>query len=323
MKNDPVVLVTAVSGNVGQGVLRCIRQRFPEIRIVGCDIGTLTAGHRYCDSFHQVPYSYEDGYAECISRLCREESVDLVIPATDYEVYYLGRNAGGLPALIASPPAVSWMFIDKLETWRCFHEHGIPFAESSLPKDYKDDFGETIVKPREGRGSRSIHINPTDPAGFDRSYVVQKLYKGTEITTAVYVRRDREIHGMITFERSLVAGTTERCQVTSQYDVGLEGIIGSIVQNIEVYGPFNVQSIVTDSGLVVPFEINCRYSGTTSIRAQLGFPDVVFGIQEYLLGGAPEPPNVIPGAAIRILLDIVYPGKTLAEIMPGESGVVF
>lgn len=322
-KTNFAILVTAISGNVGQGILRCLKQRFPLLKIVGCDIGSLTAGHRYCDAFYQVPYSYEGGYADSITWICRQESVDLVIPATDYEVFYLGKIMDTLPALIAPPASVSWTFIDKFETWRKFKEYGIPFAESCLPADYRGDLEEIIVKPREGRGSRDIHFNPDNLSSFDSSYVVQKLYRGIEITTATYIRCDRKVHGMITFERSLVSGTTERCQVTSLYDDILTEIVNGIATRFELKGPFNIQSIVTDDGHVVPFEINCRYSGTTSIRAQLGFPDVVFGVQEYLFGIEPEPPHVTTGSAIRILLDIVYPGKKLAEIKPGESGIIF
>lgn len=323
MKANFVVLVTAISGNVGQGILRCLKQRFPGFKIIGCDIGSLTAGHRYCDAFYQVPYSYEPGYAEIIPMICQQESVDLVIPATDYEVFYLGKIMERLPTLIATPPSDSWTFIDKLETWRAFQKFNIPFAESCLPADYHHDFEEIIVKPREGRGSRGIHINPDNLSDFDNSYMVQKLYKGLELTTAIYVRQDCSVHGMITFERSLVAGATERCQVTSVYDDSLMPIAADIAKRFNLKGPCNIQSIATDTGKVIPFEINCRYSGTTSIRAQLGFPDVVFGVQEYLLGVEPEPSNVTAGSAIRILLDIIYAGKTLAEIKPGECGVIF
>ena len=51
--------------------------------------------------------------------------------------------------------------------------------------------------------------------------------------------------------------------------------------------------IGAEGGDVVPFEINCRYSGTSSTRAQLGFPDVAYGVQKYVLGE--EPPAFLPG----------------------------
>ena len=44
------VLVTGIGGNVGQGVLRNIGASFPELRLVGTDIGTVTACmRRGCD----------------------------------------------------------------------------------------------------------------------------------------------------------------------------------------------------------------------------------------------------------------------------------
>jgi carbamoyl-phosphate synthase large subunit len=320
MKNNPAIIVTGIGGNVGQGVLRILRQRYPEFRLVGVDIGTLTAGHYFCDAFYNVPYSYEPGYNDLFLEICRREEIDLIIPTTDYEVYYLGLMADSLPVLIASPPEVAWTFIDKYETWRCFSAAGIPFADSQLPSGYRGEFPEIIVKPREGRGSRNIHLNPPDLSVFDDSYMFQQLYHGAEITTAFYVKKDRVVHGMISFERNLVAGTTERCQIVRNHDDGLRKIVTSMVDALDIKGPCNIQSIVTGTGEIIPFEINCRYSGTSSIRAQLGFPDVVFGVQEYLLGIQPEPPVEMAGSAIRIYLDLVYPGKEMDAIQPGNSG---
>lgn len=320
MKSNPAVIVTGIGGNVGQGVLRVLRQRYPEFRLIGVDVGKLTAGHYFCDVFYTVPYSYAPGYSELICEICRREEVDLIIPATDYEVYYLGKMAHSLPVLIASPPEVAWTFIDKYETWRCFSAAGIPFADSRLPADYRGEFSENIVKPREGRGSRNIYLNPSDLSIFDDSYLIQRLYHGVEITTAFYVKKDRIVHGMITFERSLVAGTTERCQIVRNHDDNLRKIVTHMVELLDIKGPCNVQSIVTDEGDIIPFEINCRYSGTSSIRSQLGFPDVVFGIQEYLLGIQPEPPVTMEGAAIRLYLDLIYPDKEMNAIQPGSAG---
>ncbi|TLM65629.1 MAG: hypothetical protein FDZ69_09000, partial [Deltaproteobacteria bacterium] len=154
MTSTATVLVTGIGGNVGQGILRILRQRYPSLRLVGTDIGTCTAGHHFCDVFRQVPYSYEPGYGEEMAALCRHEGVDLVVPSTDYEVYFLGLAADRLPRLLASPPDTARVFLDKLETYTRFRAVGLPFAESYLPSAYPGHLPQVIVKPREGRGSR-------------------------------------------------------------------------------------------------------------------------------------------------------------------------
>jgi carbamoyl-phosphate synthase large subunit len=313
------ILVTGIGGNVAQGVLRNVRTAFPGIRLVGTDIRDVTAGHHFCDAAYRVPYCYAEGFAERILDICQRELVDLVIPGTDYEVVYLGRLAARLPMILGSSPEVAWGFVDKLTTHAWFRERGIPFAASCLPSQYEGQFEHVVVKPREGRGSRGIHIDPTDPASFDDTYMVQKRIVGEEVTTAFYVTRRGDLHGHITLERELADGATERCSVTTAYDAQVGPLVEAMTAHFAIRGPCNIQSIVTDAGAIVPFEINCRYSGTNSIRSQFGFEDVRWGVEEYLLDQPPSPWTLRPGAAVRILMDIIYPDRTLGDIEAGKE----
>ncbi|MGD9855882.1 MAG: ATP-grasp domain-containing protein [Planctomycetaceae bacterium] len=313
------VLVTGIGGNVGQGILRNIRAAFPQLRLVGTDIRDVTAGHHFCDAAHRVPYCYDAGFEPCITAICREEQIELIIPGTDYEVVYLGELAARLPMILGSPSDVARVFVDKLMTFERFEKRGIPFAASCLPSEFAGQFDRVVVKPREGRGSRGIHIDPPDPCLFDETFLVQERIVGREITTAFYVTRGGELHGHITFERELSAGTTERCGVSTAFDALVGPLVHAIHASFDLRGPCNVQSIVTADGDIVPFEVNCRYSGTNSLRSQFGFEDVRWGIQEYLLDAPPSGWTLRPGAAVRVLMDIIYPGRTLGEITAGSD----
>ncbi len=313
------VLVTGIGGNVGQGILRNIRAAFPDIRLVGTDIRDVTAGHHFCHAAHLVPYCYDDSFADCVIDICRQEGVDLIIPGTDYEVVYMGRLADHLPPVLGTHPDVARLFVDKLSTARAFADVGIPFASACLPSEYAGQFDTVIVKPREGRGSRGLYIDPVDPTTFDDTRMVQQRIIGKELTTAFYVTKSRSIHGHITFERELADGTTERCSTTSEHDSLVKPIIEAITTKFDVRGPCNVQAILTDANELMPFEINCRYSGTNSIRSQFGFEDVRWGIEEWLLNQPPSAWTLKPGAAIRILMDIIYPGGSLVDLPAGDD----
>ena len=78
----------------------------------------------------------------------------------------------------------------------------------------------------------------------------------------------------------------------------------------EIRGSANIQSIVTQEGLIVPFEVNCRISGTNSIRSNFGFKDVKYTVQEYLYNITPDTPYLKYGIASRILMDVIYPDVT-------------
>jgi carbamoyl-phosphate synthase large subunit len=307
------VLVTGIGGNVGYGILRNIKNSYPDIELIGVNTERVSAGNHLCAKVYQVPFSTDADYIPVIQRICDKHKISLIIPSTDYEVYVLAKNLRGLPTIAASPAETSKLFLDKYLSYQAINKIDLSFAESILPSDYDGRFEKTILKPREGRGSRNLFFNPKNPKEFSDEYVVQPLLVGKEITTAFYVTKQNRLHGHITLSRQLAGGATNSCEVVLGYDAEIERYLSKLIQKIDIKGSCNMQSIVTDHG-VVPFEFNCRISGTNSIRSQFGFKDVSYTVEEYLYNRLPEKVEIVQGASIRILHDIIYPGKTLAEI---------
>ncbi|MFT3795391.1 hypothetical protein [Flavobacterium sp.] len=305
------VLVTGTGGNVGQGVLRNILSLGLDLRIVGTDVSAFTAGNHLCDATHVVPYSYDAAYIPAMAKIIDDEKVDLVIPTTDYEIYYLSRHQSQLNAVVAASDAdISQKYLDKYLTFLHHQSLGIPFAQSWLPKDYNGSQQNIILKPREGRGSRGILINPANPTQFGDDCMIQPLHQGREITTAFYVRKDGSLHGLLTMERELSNGATSKSKVIREFDGALEKIIQKMIAHGGLKGSLNLQSIVDSENNIIPFEVNCRISGTNSIRHNLGFQDVKYTLQEYLLGQQPDAVHTIDGIAIRLLYDVIYPNAT-------------
>ena len=306
------VLVTGIGGNVGQGIIRNIRSFNPKISIIGTNTIAVSAGNHLCDKVFTVPAAYENNYIETVAEICKNQKVDLIIPSTDYENLYLSNSRALLPVVATSDFYTNGVFVDKFLTWKHFSKHNLPFAESELPSKYKaGTWKEIIAKPRKGRGSRGLHIDPSSLSGFsDDEYMIQKLYKGEEITTAFYVTKKEKLHGFINFERYLENGTTNKCIVSNKYNRQLAELIDGIMSCTKIAGACNIQSIVTQEGNIIPFEINGRISGTNSIRSQLGFKDVQYTLQEYLYNSEPEEIKIMQGAALRIWMDVIYPGIT-------------
>lgn len=308
------ILVTGIGGNVAHGVLRNIINLKINAFLVGTDVKKVSAGNHLCDKVYQVPFSNSADYIPAIIKICKKDSIDLIIPTTDAEVYYLALAREKLPLIAASDAKVTHTFLNKYKTWLAFKKFNIPFADSRLPSEYKNDFKEIIVKPIEGTGSKGIQINPKNPKSFPDDYVIQKLYKGIEITTGFYVTKDKKLLGFITFKRSLYHGTTTMCEVISSYDLALKKLINRIVENFDIRGSCDIQSIVTEDGKVMPFELNCRLSGTNSIRGEFGFEDVRYTIDEYLFNKKPKKPYIKKGSSIKIWVDIVYPNINFKDI---------
>lgn len=305
------VLVTGIGGNVGQGIARNITDLKWPIKIVGSNVTEFSSGNYLCDASYKVPYAFENNYIASINEIIRKENVDLIIPSTDYEVYYLALNNELVNAqVIACDEERAKMFLDKYLTYQCFERNSIPFAKSWLPKDFDYSCTEFIAKPREGRGSRGILINPGHPQNLNADYMIQPLYKGIEITTAVYVNKMGKLHGVFSMERQLENGTTSQTIVNNSYDESFSEIAHQIIALGGVRGSFNLQSIVDEAGNIVPFEVNGRISGTNSIRHNLGFQDVKYILQEYLYDQEADPIRPENGIATRIYLDVIYKNAT-------------
>jgi len=308
------ILVTGIGGNVGQGILRNIAALPYRLYIVGTNTELVSGGNHLCDRVYKVPFSSETDYIPKMRLLCNREHIDLIIPSTDYESYYLSLNQQKLPVIATSPSQTNKIFLDKYMTAQEFIKHHIPFAQTYLPSQYHNTLRHYIVKPREGRGSRDIFLNPKNLNTYTDAFIVQKLYTGKEITTGFYVTKQNMIPGSITFIRELTAGTTTKCQVTHRYDTRLNIIMKQMIKHFTIRGSCNIQSVVTSTGAVIPFEVNGRISGTNSIRSQFGFEDVKYTIEEYLFDKNPAKPKIKNGSAVRILTDIIYPGTQLRNI---------
>jgi carbamoyl-phosphate synthase large subunit len=314
IRKKRTVLVTGIGGNVGQGILRNIRKLGLPIRLIGTNTEPVSSGNHLCDRVYAVPWGYDPGYADAVRRIALKENVDLIIPSTDYESYHLALARRTLPRVASSSARVNRICLDKWETSRVFLRASIPFAETFLPSGYGGQFAEIVVKPREGRGSRGLVMDPARVDTFPDTYVVQRRYQGKELTTGFYVTRKGDLHGQITFERVLYSGLTGRCSVTDRYDTGIVRIIGAMIKAIPVRGSINIQSIATSDGQIIPFEVNARISGTNSIRSHFGFDDVLYTLEEYLYGRRPSAVRVRKGSAIRVIMDVIYPGVELSHI---------
>jgi carbamoyl-phosphate synthase large subunit len=304
------VLVTGIGGNVGQGIMRIIATHKADVTVVGTNVVGFSAGNHLAHAVYETPYAYEDSYIETMLRIVAAENVDLIIPSTDYEVYYLSLNKHLFSCQIAvSDVSVCQIYLDKYLTFQHHKQLGIPFAESILPSQMiPAHWAQIIAKPRKGRGSRGIEINPSNIQRFsDDEYMLQEYIEGEEITTACYVTKKGVLHGTITFTRELENGATISCEVIDTYDEQMNSLVKSMVEmNNGLQGAFNVQSRIKNGHEIVPFEVNCRVSGTNSIRSQFGFNDVDYILSEYLFQKLLNTPQITKGKAIRVLMDVIF-----------------
>jgi len=217
--------------------------------------------------------------------------------------------------------------LDKERTNRRLHELGYPppryVKVTQRSKLAEIDWFPVVVKPSVGGGgsancyiaqNKSELMALCDYLGLENiagSFIVQE-YVGTpenEFTVGVLHDLDgnyvnsigirRLLSGQLNI-RSSVANRTGRKEFGPRLVISSgvsQGYVGrfpevtaqcrEIAQSLNVTGAVNIQCRLVD-GIVKVFEINPRFSGTTSIRAMLGYnePDVL--LQQHLCGCMPE-----------------------------------
>lgn len=220
-----------------------------------------------------------------------------------------------------NPPSVMAICQDKVRTFEHLARQGFRVPQYREIRHVNDIEGfvalPAIIKPSVGGGgSANVYIAQTRQelelfcsyllTLFDRLMIQE--YIGTpeaEFTVGVLFSADGVLLNSIGMRRIINNALSVRARVpnrTGRKDLGgslvissgvSQGVIGrwpeitaqceEIAKSMTPTAPINIQCRIVD-GVVLPFEINPRFSGTTSLRAMAGYnePDVL--IRRDVLG---------------------------------------
>jgi carbamoyl-phosphate synthase large subunit len=275
------VLRTGAGSPVAPFVIRTL-QEIPDVRVVAVDCDPLSCGFAFADRHHVVPRVDAEGFLEAMLEVCRQESVDLLLPDLDEELSLLSAARDRFLALrtrvVVSAPDVISECTDKYRTFRLFRNLGIPTPETWLPEEVSRGRPlrfPVIVKPRNGRGSSDVFKaqgreeleyvleRVTNP-------VVQEFVNGPEYT----IDTMSDLEG-----RFLYCSVRERLATESGISVkgrtvvhnGISEFVRQIVDALPVVGPGCVQGIESKDGIRFT-EINPRLAGGVALSVAAGAP---------------------------------------------------
>ncbi|TVR11194.1 MAG: ATP-grasp domain-containing protein [Salinarimonadaceae bacterium] len=224
-----------------------------------------------------------------------------------------------------------------------------PISTAFNRRDVVDEIEKfpVIVKPAlGGGGSRDTYIAQSKNqlkllAEFldveNETFLIQE-YVGTfeqEYTVGVLHDLDGEFIGSIAIRRLINSALNMRFAVrnkTGRDELGEWLVVSSGVSQGEVgdfpevraqceaiagalgsRGPLNIQCRFVD-GKIKVFEINPRFSGTTSLRAMMGFNEPDLLLRRHLLGETDRaPPEYQMGMIIRSLRETILPENPPAD----------
>ena len=93
----------------------------------------------------------------------------------------------------------------------------------------------------------------------------------------------------------------------------LQPLLLEIGRKLSFRGPLNIQLMKGKNG-PVPFELNCRFSGTTAIRANFGFNEPEMAIRHFYLNETLPPNKIRKGMAFRYSEEVFLNGVTADDL---------
>jgi carbamoyl-phosphate synthase large subunit len=308
------VLVLGVGGNVSQGIVKALRCGPTPVRIVAACISPLSAGLYAGDVALISPRADAADFVEWVAEVCLREGIAGIFSGVEPVLLALARQAASLrertgAVVVTSSPQVLAIGQDKLVTARWLQERGLPYGRAADGSDraavdalVSETGFPLVVKPRTGKGAQGVLLVHDEQAlhvASGEGQIVQE-HLGTaddEFTVGGFCDAAGALRGTIVMHRTLVSGTTATARVGDFPQV--REIAERVVRELRPMGPCNVQLRI-HGGMPTPFELNVRFSGTTPIRARLGFAEVDLALRHLVLGEPPEDLRVVTsGIAMR------------------------
>ncbi|MBU1121667.1 MAG: ATP-grasp domain-containing protein [Candidatus Omnitrophota bacterium] len=306
------ILITGVGGDIGQSVIKCLKDIDGSFNLVGCDIDSFAAGRKLVDRFYIAPQVKDDSeYISFIERILKEDKVTHVFPVTEWEIEFFNNQRGFFNEranIFINKQEIVETFLDKYETINFLKKNNLPYPKTYLVDDYKDELSfPFILKPRKGCGGKGfVFINNREDLNFFgrkmRDGVIQEIIGSDDDEYTAAVFSTGKDYYTVAFKRILGYGSLTKVARLSD-DERIKLLAENIAKAVSLEGSLNIQCRKTQSGYV-PFEINPRLSSTVYLRHFFGFQDVRWWLDFKEGRGVEYMPKFRQGVAIRTIGEI-------------------
>jgi len=324
------VLLTGAGALLGQGILKALRASESVGRVVACDAEPMSVGLYLADAARLLPRCDAADYVDAMIQVARQERVAAVFCGTDTELSVLGRHRSrietetGARVVVSDASAIA-IADDKWLTAEFLRANGFDAPRSALAADahrLADEVGyPLVVKPRIGAGSVGLSV-ARDRTQLERALespgmVVQEyLQPDDEEYTVGAIMADGRCAASVALKRTLRHGNTH-IAISDGYEE-IEAYVARVASVLPgARGPINMQLRRTERGPVV-FEINARFSGTTPLRAELGWNEVD-AVLLHLLEGRPVPRGRLRrGVVLRWTAEVMISLEQIEQMRSGR-----
>ncbi|MDD1625494.1 MAG: ATP-grasp domain-containing protein [Methylococcaceae bacterium] len=325
-------MIAGIGGaSLGTEICKCLSLA-GRYEIYGCDISPTAYG-LYDKAFIKTYHIRRENYVAEVLKVCQLTGAKWLIPGGEQPNALLGATAELFARegirVVTNDAAIVGLFSDKATTFNKLSACGIPIPKTAelINADDVNFVGlPCIVKPATGSGgSASVFFAVTADealiyADFIRrngSVPIAQEYVGDdegEFTIGVLSLPDGRVVGSIALRRVLDAKLSIAYRgrgglVSSGYSQGYIDAFPDLCQQaeriaavIQSRGPINIQGRVRN-GMLMPFEINPRFSASTYLRALAGFNEIDMLLGYLISGELPSENSIRPGWYLRSLTE--------------------
>jgi carbamoyl-phosphate synthase large subunit len=346
--SEPIpVLITGVGGrSVGHQVLQAIGLAGKRYRPVVADAAAFSYGLYGVERRYLLPPGYAPEYLDAVRRIVMREGIVAILPGTQPETDILSHNAGSLGVgchVIANPPEVVELGKRKEVLAKWLDGHSIATPRGAQGNDWKVLARECgfplVAKPTEDTGgSRGVALlnDEEEIKTYLQFMPPEKIlfqeYVGcidSEYTVGVMISKEGKIIDSIVMHRTLTglslgtkreingktyALSTGYSQGTIRKHSQIQAACEDLALKLGARGPLNIQ-LRLHHGKVYVFEVHPRFSGTSSIRAQVGFNEADTLIRNFVFGEQFGRINYQTDvAAIRAFSSVIVPARDLSAV---------
>lgn len=317
-----ILITGAGGGGIGEQVIKALRIGRNDYFIVATDIRKDSVATCLGDVFCTLPPSGSSEYISELIKYCEEYSCQVVIPGSEPELIKIASNIDLFHRAGIFVPINTINLIrlcsDKMIFNEFLRKNNFAFCDtiriaSNLIPSNLENF-PYVLKPSSGSGSKDVFIvqsyselkNILEYLGSENNYLLQE-YVGSateEYTVGILCTPNRGYINHIILKRDLSLGLSIKQSVINKSGQSIFGdklvistgisqgefvtnslIDEAVMKIIKLLSPIstiNLQCRIHDNKVYI-FEINPRFSGTTNLRAIVGFNEPEYIINERLL----------------------------------------
>tara|TARA_B110001454_G_C12666575_1_gene411826 strand:+ start:101 stop:1153 length:1053 start_codon:yes stop_codon:yes gene_type:complete len=318
------VLITGSggAGTLGRELVKAFLMTDNEYEIIATNSNPIDLYINNEVKMLQIPNATSPNYIEKLLEICKKENIQTIAPGSEPETEIISKNSQiflekNIITLTNRYDLVK-LCNNKLSLSKFLTSKGIKspktFSFDEISEKTFSDY-PLLIKPVSGSGSRNVFVaqnfeeisfftkylikQKIEPiiqeyiSGIDNEFSIGILYcEGGKLSTSIAMRRN--LHSGLSTRSVIKSDQNESLIISSGISQGyfddfleIRRKAEDIASILNSNGPINIQCRIKDNELYV-FEINPRFSGTTSARAILGCnePDILSKFR--IFGEIPE-----------------------------------